>query len=150
MVSWPWCVSRPADLAHLFQAVPRVDFLDVPDVILACKHGEQSSVGVVELRSAKRKWGHLPDILAFHTFMHLSQSRITYAVQNLKYTFLWIGTFLNVWNSSHEDIQIETNVIQGWHCKINVYTLHKNVHSFHGQNPHLHRGKAPDISSHGL
>ncbi len=35
--------------SHLCQAVPRVDFVDFPDVVLSSEDGEQAGVGVVEL-----------------------------------------------------------------------------------------------------
>lgn len=36
--------------SHLRQAVPGVDFVDFPDVVLSGVDGEQAGVGVVELK----------------------------------------------------------------------------------------------------
>lgn len=43
---------KPAGVAlasHLRQAVPRVDFVDFPDVVFSGVDGEQAGVGAVEL-----------------------------------------------------------------------------------------------------
>ncbi len=48
--------KQPAGVAltsHLRQAVPGVDFMDLPDVVLASEDGEQAGVWVVELNKYK-------------------------------------------------------------------------------------------------
>lgn len=44
------CGGLTSVMCNLCQAIPGVNFVDVPDVILPSVDGEQASVGVVELK----------------------------------------------------------------------------------------------------
>lgn len=42
-------------MSYLCQAIPGVDFVDIPDVVFSREDGEQASVGVVELNKSTDK-----------------------------------------------------------------------------------------------
>lgn len=42
-------------MSYLCQAIPGVDFVDIPDVVFSRIDGEQASVGVVELNKSTDK-----------------------------------------------------------------------------------------------
>lgn len=44
-------------MSYLCQAIPGVDFVDIPDVVFSREDGEQASVGVVELNKRTDKHG---------------------------------------------------------------------------------------------
>lgn len=41
------------DRSYVCQAVPGIDFVDVPDVVFSSEDGEQASVGVIELNKQR-------------------------------------------------------------------------------------------------